>query len=361
MVIDAVEWGIHAQPLGGAAPLFALPETATVHVRVSADGVFGNGYGYCWHSRVARALQMLGIEFSRGLLGRESASWRDELRPELEHGYVNFLGTEGMAAILVSALDVAFWDLDCRVRGLTLEGTLGRPAGLAPGYVSDALWPSVGPEGCAEIATGFAAQGFRALKIWVGGDDLDHEFRRVRAACDAVGPGITVLVDANQIYDAEKALRFAEQLASLQVGWFEDPVAKDDLHGLAFVCDRSPIPIATGENAWGMTGLQRVLDAAAIDVALLDLQRIGGITGWLDGSTRCRAAGVRVTTHTFGHVGARLLAGEPAGAGLVEYMPPLGNVFGELVLQDGAFVPPPGPGALPVPLVPVDWTSTGGT
>jgi L-alanine-DL-glutamate epimerase-like enolase superfamily enzyme len=355
--IERVEWATYAQPLGGAAPLFALPETATVHVRVTAGGVTGGGYAYCWHSGVARALQMLGLELSRSLNRRDPASWNAELRPEIERGYVNFLGTEGMAAVVVSALDIAMWDWHCRSRGLPLESLLGRPSGPAPCYVSDALWPSVPPDRCAEIALAFVESGFAALKIWVGSPDLDHELRRVRTVRDTVGPDVGILVDANQTYEARQAVALAERIAPLDVTWFEDPVPKDDLAGLAWVCERAPLPIATGENAWGANGLRRLLDAAPIDVALLDLQRIGGISGWLDAAAQCHAADVTVTTHTFGHVGARLLAGEPAGGGVVEFMPPLADVFGSMALDGGRLVPPDGPGALPLPLASVEWVA----
>ena len=105
------------------------------------------------------------------------------------------------------------------------------------------------PELCAEMDS-YVSAGFRAVKMKVGwsGVTLRQDAERVRAVREAVGPDISLMVDANNAWDAKTALRFGRMVEPYDPYWFEEPVHADDLRGGALLVSSLDMPIASGEN-----------------------------------------------------------------------------------------------------------------
>jgi mandelate racemase len=267
---------------------------------------------------------------------------------------VNFLGTEGMAAFIHSALDIAVWDLTLKHRGLTLQQACNRPQRPTPCYASRDLWPNLTPGECHSRATQLISDGARGIKIWVSNNDLFRQRDRVFAVREAFGADGDLYIDANQGFSPRRALEFAQLIAPARPQWLEDPVHKDDLAGLTWIADRSPVPIATGENAYGIVGVKRLLDSASIQTLLIDLQRIGGISGWSRAEALARSHGVRVSSHLFPEISARLLSGCHAEEAIVEGSAFLDTLFEPLSMKNGRVTPPVSYGAALAPRG-VDW------
>ena len=86
-------------------------------------------------------------------------------------------------------------------------------------------------------------------------------FRAVRGA---VGNGVEVFVDPNQVFTVPEAVRRTHHYADWGVGWLEEPVRADDLAGHAAVGRAVPrLPVTRGENDWGPDGIARSLGAGA--------------------------------------------------------------------------------------------------
>jgi len=141
----------------------------------------------------------------------------------------------------------------------------------------------------------------------------DEDLDRVRAARQAVGDDVALMVDANGAYDRKQALAFAHSYAAVGVSWFEEPVSSDDLEGLRLLRDRAPggIRIAAGEYGWDPWYFARLLTAGAVDVVQADITRCGGITGFLDVAALCLAHHLPFSSHTApqasAHAGAAAL------------------------------------------------------
>jgi len=98
----------------------------------------------------------------------------------------------------------------------------------------------------------------------------------------------------------KQALRFAEDFAEFEVGWFEEPVSSDDLEGLRLLRDRAPpaMEIAAGEYGYEPFYFQRMLQAGAVDVLQADATRCGGVTGFLRAAAIADAYMVPLSAHT---------------------------------------------------------------
>jgi L-talarate/galactarate dehydratase len=126
--------------------------------------------------------------------------------------------------------------------------------------------------------------------------------------------------------------------------WLEDPVDHRDLAALAQLSAALDIPVAGGEHLYGLDPFQKTFEARALDIAIIDLARVGGITPWMKVAALAEARGVPVAGHVIPEVHVHLLSAIPNGH-LVEYMPRSEPIFKtRLALQDGHLVAPKAPG-----------------
>lgn len=210
---------------------------------------------------------------------------------------VRNMGQCGVAAMAISAVDVALWDLKAKLLGVSLLDLLGaRVEGIAV-YGSGGFTSYSMAQLESQLGR-WAADGFSAVKMKIG-RNAEEDLKRVRAARKAIGPQVALFVDANGAYSRKDALRQAERFAELDVRWFEEPVSSDDLEGLRLMRDRAPagMHISAGEYGYNLTYFQRMLDAGAVDVLQADATRCCGLTGFLKAGALCEARHLLFSFH----------------------------------------------------------------
>jgi L-alanine-DL-glutamate epimerase-like enolase superfamily enzyme len=121
-------------------------------------------------------------------------------------------------------------------------------------------------------------------------------------------------------------------------------VAHDDFPGLARVADALSTPIAAGEYHYGIIPFRHMLEARSIDIVMIDLMRVGGITQWRKVAGMAEAFNLPVVSHLVPEIHVQLVAAIPNGL-TVEYMPWSLRLFEETpALEDGNLVVPNKPG-----------------
>ena len=184
----------------------------------------------------------------------------------------------------MSAVDNALWDL----KGKALAQPVWRLAGgcqervrayAAGGYYAEGK----GPRQLADELEGYANEGFRAVKMKVGwpGVSLRHDAERVRAVRQAIGPDVELMVDANNGWDANTAIRFGRMIEPYDPYWFEEPVHADDFRGAAKVAAALDVPVASGENEYTRWGFRDLIEQDAAEVVQADPNICGGLSEWL--------------------------------------------------------------------------------
>lgn len=206
------------------------------------------------------------------------------------------------------ALDVALHDLTARRAGVDLVEHLAAYAGRAVPYL-----PHRRVETDVTLAAGTAAsmaaaagqrvgEGFTTLKLKLGAErasdpgvrlrpDLDPDLARVRAVRAAIGPDVGLRVDANQGWDAHRAVRLVRAMEDEELGvdLVEQPVPARDLLGLAHVRVHVDTPVAADESLVDLDDLVTLLGRGACDVVNVKLAKCGGLTpalGLLDVAAR---------------------------------------------------------------------------
>jgi L-alanine-DL-glutamate epimerase-like enolase superfamily enzyme len=265
--------------------------TTVVVVELVCDGVTGLGYTYCHPAAVEV------IKSTLAGVARDA----DPLMPERSFAemqvQVRQLGHVGVAAMAVSAVDIALWDLKARLLGVCLADAL-------PRYHEDvAIYGSGGftnltPEQLAAQLREWLAWGAERVKIKVGRDAAADD-ARVAFVRDIVGPRAEIMVDANGAYTVTQAIERAHAFADQGVGYLEEPVTSEDLDGLAAIRRHAPpgMTIAAGEYGWNLPYFDRMLGAGAVDLLQGDVTRCGGMTNLIRLDGLCKARSLPFSAH----------------------------------------------------------------
>jgi L-alanine-DL-glutamate epimerase-like enolase superfamily enzyme len=215
-----------------------------------------------------------------------------------------------------AAVDIALHDLAARRRGQTLHGFLGSTVDV----VRTDVTLSVGDaEALAAAGRARIADGFDVLKVKVGTDAV-ADVERVRRVRDAIGPGPQLRLDANQGWSRRDAVTAIRALEDCDIELVEQPVAADDLEGMAWVTDRVSTPILADESVYGVRDLVQVIRLGAADMVNVKLAKCGGLAPARTLLELARAHGIRTIVGSMmeSHVGvgaaAALVSAYPTSA-----------------------------------------------
>jgi L-alanine-DL-glutamate epimerase-like enolase superfamily enzyme len=220
------------------------------------------------------------------------------------------LGQSGIAAMAVSAVDVALWDLKAKLLEVCLADLLPRYRESVPIYGSGGFC-DYSAEQLREQVQGWVDDGFRSVKIKVG-RDADADPERVALVREVVGPDREVMVDANGANTPQDALEWAERYRrEFGVSYFEEPVSSQDLAGLAYVRSRAPagLAVAAGEYGWNLPYFQQMLEAGAVHILQADVTRCGGVTNMLRVDGLCKARNMPFSAHCAPSISAHVCCG----------------------------------------------------
>jgi L-alanine-DL-glutamate epimerase-like enolase superfamily enzyme len=173
-----------------------------------------------------------------------------------------------------AGVEIALWDILGKVANLPLWRMWGEAQReFVPTKFSVS---GLDPERSAAIAAWAVDQGFRAMKVKVGGD-LDTDLRRVRAVREAIGPDVKLGVDANGGWAPWVAISAIEPLRALNVAFLEQPVSWVEPQWMASVRARSPIPVLADESVSTVFDAMTLIRASAADAFSIYIGKGGGL------------------------------------------------------------------------------------
>ena len=175
-----------------------------------------------------------------------------------------------------------------------------------PAYTTSAGWFGYSEEKIRRLCREGLAEGWTHFKLKVGGDAED-DLRRARIMREAIGWENRMMVDANQKWGVEEAIRRTRQLKEVDPWWMEEPTSPDDILGHARIRRESGVRIATGEHCQNAVMFKQLLQAGSIDVCQIDSCRVAGVNENLAILLMAAKFGVPVCPHA-------------GGVGLCEYV-----------------------------------------
>jgi len=274
----------------------------------TGEGVTGRSYLFCYLPAAAPAITTLLAEVLSVVKGNRVAP--GELWSRLYKRFT-LIGVQGIVRMAMSAFDTACWDALAIAAGQPLAAYLGAAPRPVQAYNSCGLG-LMAPEAVADEAEKLLAGGFRAVKLRLGYPTLEADLAALRAVRRRIPGETAVMVDFNQALSVEDALQRGRALdAEGGIYWIEEPIRHDDYAGCAALARELKTPIQLGENFPLPPGMEQALAAGACDYVMPDLDRIGGVTGWLQAARLASTHGLPMSSHLFPEVSAHLLAATP--------------------------------------------------
>lgn len=249
--------------------------TASI-VAVEADVVRGGkpviGYGFLSNGRYAQG-GILRERFIPRIMAADPATLIDKERDNLDPFAIwrCFMSNEkpgghGDRAHAAGALDMAIWDAVAKIAGRPLwrllserfnggkadEKVLVYPGG---GY----YYPGKELDGLKDEMRRYQDQGYRVVKMKIGGADLALDVKRIEAVLEVVGSGRNLAVDANGRFDLETALAYGKAMQPYDLFWYEEPGDPLDYQLNAVLAEHYGGALATGENLFSAVDARNLL------------------------------------------------------------------------------------------------------
>jgi mandelate racemase len=320
-----------ARPVETASGVMKTAPVVLIDVH-TAEGLVGSSYVRCYTPTALAALARLLHDIEGLLIGQSGAPASVERRLQR---HFRLLGAQGLTGIAMAGIDMALWDALAKAADMPLVTLLGGEPKAVPAYAS---LRTMSPRGAAEEAEELVSLGFGAIKVKIGRSEIGADLEVLRALRAAVGDDIRLMVDYNQSLTVAEAIARGRVLDNENVYWIEEPTRADDFAGHAKIATEVATPIQLGENWWGPHDAAKSIAADASDYVMLDVMKLGGVTGWLRAAALAEAHGLPVSSHTFPEFSSHLLAVSPT-CHLLEYLDHVGPILKRPVHQrDGNIV-----------------------
>jgi galactonate dehydratase len=256
------------------------------------EGITGLGESFPSPAGQGNSVQTM-IAGMKSFLDGEDPMNIDKLYNKM-HSHLGRMGpSSGLAAIAVSGVEIALWDIAGKSVGVPVYRLLGgKHRDQIRVYADFHGGASDDPASFAARAEEVVSQGFSAIKfdidlprfskddgysITVDNADVNYIRKLVRTVREAIGPEVDLAIDCHGAFDTLSAKKIAYALEEFHLFWLEEPVPSTNIDALAEIKASTRTPICTGENLYTRFQFRDLLEKQAVDIIEPDIQKTGGI------------------------------------------------------------------------------------
>ena len=264
-------------------------EFALVRVR-TRDGICGYAFAL---SRDGPIAAMVHDYIGPRYVGRPTDAPEQAFASVQRSNLSNLVGGVGLRAL--SIVDLAVWDAEAKRQGLPIAVVLGGANVAMPVTGIAGYPPSISPAEVIEQVAALDEQGYRRVKLPMA-PDLALSKARLEAAA-SVSDDLWVGCDGAWMFHVvDDAVAFLESL-DMTLGWFEDAFPPGNARIIAALRERSPFPIAFGDEQGGAHYPESLIAHNAVDFVRVDVTTMGGISSIGDILAQVDAAGLQAAPH----------------------------------------------------------------
>ncbi len=330
---------------------YSMRNRCTIITRVlTHQGVIGEVYTGDTDDEQADILKIIHEELAPAIMGLDvfntEGCW-EAMRPAT----YDILRDRNLVMQAISAVDAAIWDTVGKALEMPLYKLWGGYTDKLPIIAIGGYYGQNEAELAAEIET-YLGYGVIGMKFKIGGLTPEEDLARLQIARRVAGDDFLFMVDANQGYDLQQAIRFVRlaEGAGIPLQWFEEPVRwYNDRRWLRDVRLATGIPVTAGQSAYSLPAVRDLIVEGAIDYCNFDASWAGGPTIWRKAAALADAFGVKMAHHEEAQTAAHLLASIAAGTYAECFHENRDPIFWHIQteprdIQDGIYTLPSGPG-----------------
>lgn len=356
MKIDRVRPVLLSAPYGTAKDAELLKQFYPLGLRSASflvidtdEGV--SGLGECYSGVFVPELTVQLMEMiGRHLIGADPRDVND-LKGMMTR-FTSYWGYGGFAKNVISAFEIALWDLNGKIAGKPVHELLGgAKVDSMELYASGGLGKEL--EDLAEELKEYVDAGFTAVKI----RDRDFKLDPVATSREAIGSNVKLIVDTNQSFSPtprkyDAAFEYSKRIAEHDVMFLEEPLGVDDFDGYRKLVATSSQPISGGETLNSAALFKRHIVDRAFNIVQPDASVIGGISECHEVLSTAFENGLDGICHAFGAApaqAANVHAAFAAGCSMIEWATPPNPLRDVLrtevpIIENGRLLPPTAPG-----------------
>ena len=271
----------------------------------SKDGAFGVAIG---HPFIAKSsYPMFNNNLKRHFLGKDARDLDLLIYNAAERNVKN----QGIPlCVQIAVIEFAILDM--------LGTITNKPAGQLIGeirnpdvsiYLGHYLWElrNLEPEESLELVyQDYLKTKAKAVKIRAGrGDNLATDIdnapgrteKLIKMARKKFGDNTKLMIDGNGSYSVKEAIRIGKILEEYKYCFYEEPVPWDWYEEQKQVEEALTIPMAGGEEEFGMHGFRYLIGSEVFQILQPDLFYFGGMIRTMQVARMVEAAGLQITPH----------------------------------------------------------------
>ena len=225
-----------------------------------------------------------------------------------------YFGNPGLLRWAQAAVNIAMWDAWGKHLGLPVHEILGVHREKVSLYGSGG-WISYTLDELIDEVSGYAASGFKAVKIKVGSPKISTDLERLKKVREVLGDEIDIMMDANQGMELPMAIKLAKAARDLNIQWFEEPVHHQNFQAYEILKNQTGISLAMGEREFDTLPLRELATRNALDIWQPDILRIGGVEAWRESAALAKSFHLPVLPHYYKNYDVPLLCTISNGIG----------------------------------------------
>lgn len=297
---------IKRPPMTASGP---ITEAALVLIDLETNaGVTGSSYLFAYSRAMLATTAACAAALSETVVGQalDPIALDAALRKKLA-----LLDMRGILGQALAGVDMAAWDAHAKSVQLPLARVLGGNTAPLRAYNSCGLWIEPAEQLIAQLDDLLDEGNFTAVKIRLGRPRFADDLAAVRAIRRRLPNDAALMCDFNQSLNLDEAIRRCRALDGEGLYWIEEPVRHDNYAGSATIARTIDTAVQIGEYLCSPFELQRAIAVEAADYYMPDVQRIGGVTGWLRAAGIAHANDAPLSSHLFPEFSSHLLAVTP--------------------------------------------------
>ncbi len=218
--------------------------------------------------------------------------------------YIPFCSSSGLLASIYSAIDIALWDLTCKINKKPLHKFLNLKINNNFKFYFSGGSAAFSSKQITEEISKINTEVFSGYKIRIGKANWEDDLKRIKTSRQNWDKHLMLDAIMGTIRPPFTINNWKNKINSLDeffIKWLEEPLHPDNIKDLKKLKDiSSNINLALGESLTGKLEIRTYLNNKYLDILQLDVTHCGGISMLIEMLPEIEKSKKRISMHVWG-------------------------------------------------------------